>query len=288
MASGWGHSMNRRRLAFALLVSLGLHSLLVLSLRSSLFGDSHSSKQVATGDYGELSLCESPPEKEKAPEIDLKNLVPDLPKVPDPPQPPTQNGMGMMQPPTPPEMGMGMGGMTNTVNAGGMEKKGVPLHGKVKAGKTIIYLLDCSSSMSEGNALTQAKGCLLESLAGLDETVTFQIIAYNSAAYSHAQEPVRCTEKNRKDAVTWLEKITPQGASNHRSGFEAACWRKPHALFLLTDADDLGAKELATLSKLIPEGLYLNVAIFGESETRGLLEKLTEQRGGVVRRYSQK
>jgi hypothetical protein len=270
-------------------------------------------------DYGEISLCEAPSLAETEAAIDLKNLPPDPPKEDAPPpsaEPPPFNPLPMPASPaasssskdtqssgatntpssgTPPPPSSG----TNETHSSGRTangasnpssavKKGVPLHGKVKAGKTIIYILDSSSSMAEDDALSHAKRCLQASVMNLDETTKFQIIAYNSRAFSHTQEPILCTDRNRQDALKWLEKLTPQGSSHHQSGFELACWRRPDAIFLLTDADDLGPKELALLNKMIPEDIYLNVTIFGESEPRGLLEKLTEPRGGTVRRYSQK
>lgn len=320
--------MDRRRVILGLMVSLTVHGLLILSLRIAVLSSSMLTVREPSVwvDYGEISLCEGPSLNETETAIDLKNLLADpLKEVAPPPsaEPPPFNPLPMPASPIvssssndtqssgaintpssgtapPPSMGTNdtpsssknapSSGRTanGASNPSSAVKKGVPLHGKVKAGKTIIYILDSSSSMADDDALSHAKRCLQASLMNLDETTKFQIIAYNSRAFSHSQEPILCTDRNRQEALAWLEKLTPQGSSHHQSGFESACWRRPDAIFLLTDADDLGPKELAVLSKIIPEDTYLNVTIFGESEPRGLLEKLTEPRGGTVRRYSQK
>ncbi len=291
--------MDRRRVIFGLMVSFGFHGLLILILRTvtvpALLG---TITEPAWVDYGEISLCEAPALAEPEPTIDLTHLLPDLPKeketasphlnpVPMQPLPAAASTSNDTQTSGTSESQSGSG-VNGTGPSSPAVKQGVPLHGKVKAGKTIIYILDCSSSMAEENALSYAKRCLQASLLNMDETVKFQIIAYNSHAFSHSEAPIDCSDRNRQAALSWLEKLSPQGSSHHQSGFESACWRRPDAIFFLTDADDLGSKELAVLSKIIPEETYLNVIIFGESENRGLLEKLTAPRGGSVRYYSHK
>lgn len=297
--------MHRHQIICGLIVSLGLHGLLIIIFRLTLPQLTVLAVPGSSSvDYGEISLCEASPLSKEDQTIDLKNLLPDLPKevasssfIPlsmptfsaDSSSSSNEQSSGSNDTQSSSSNETASSRATNSASdLGPAAKKGVPLHGKVKAGKTIIYILDSSSSMSEADALSHAKRCLRASLLNLDETTKFQIIAYNSRAFSHTQEPILCTERNRQDALVWLEKLTPQGSSHHQSGFESACWRRPDAIFHLTDADDLGPKELAILSKIIPEDTYLNVTIFGESEPRGLLEKLTEPRGGTVRRYSQK
>ena len=160
-----------------------------------------------------------------------------------------------------------------------------PLHGSLKPGKSIVYVIDRSSSMGVDGFLRQAIAAVKASLAqpGLD--VRFQIVAYNGGSRQLGSELWLANLENEAKASRWLESLTAEGSSNHRTGMLEALRMRPDAIFLLTDADDLDDKEVRAIRALIHEPVCLNVAVFGNQRPKGEtpLERMTHDFGGKVR-----
>jgi hypothetical protein len=162
---------------------------------------------------------------------------------------------------------------------------GTPLHGKLRAGKSIVYVLDRSSSMGVDGMLRKACAAIKASLCQLPADCRFQIVAYNGGVSRLASELLPATDENRQRADRWLDELLAEGSSNHRVGIQEALWLRPNALFLLTDADDLDEREVKAISSLMREPVYLTAAVFGGGgQTRETpLERLTKETGGGVR-----
>jgi hypothetical protein len=160
-----------------------------------------------------------------------------------------------------------------------------PLHRALKPGKSIVYVIDRSSSMGVDGFLQQAIAAVQASLAqpGLD--VRFQIVAYNGGTSELGPELWSANLENESKAARWLGGLTAEGRSNHRAGMLEALRMHPDAVFLLTDADDLEEKEVRAIRALIREPVSLNVAVFGSRRPVGEtpLEQLTRDFGGSVR-----
>ncbi len=158
------------------------------------------------------------------------------------------------------------------------------LHGKAKAGKTVVYLLDCSSSM--GPALSRAKAIVRESLKQLGPDAKFQLVAYNGGAETCFPTTSVADAEHLAAANKWLDRRTAEGRSDHLRGFREALAAKPDALFVLTDADDFDAKEVKTLAAITPSRVFVSAAIFGRPPAvtgSSPLEQFTRQRNGAVR-----
>lgn len=160
-----------------------------------------------------------------------------------------------------------------------------PLHGKLKAGKTIVYAIDRSSSMGTDGLLDSACRAIKDSLEQLDPDARFQIVAYNSGAITISATPLLASSANKTRANRWLDGLSAEGSSNHVSGLRESLAHQPDALFLLTDADDFDGKEVRTIRPLFRERVYLNVAIFGtrSSSHESVLERLLAELNGSVR-----
>lgn len=161
---------------------------------------------------------------------------------------------------------------------------GNSLHGKLKAGKSIAYVLDRSSSMGSDGQLRSACEVVKASLQHLSPEARFQIVAYNAAPTMLANQPLPATEENKSRAARWLDTLLAEGSSNHIVGLREALWQQPNAVFLLTDADDLEAKEVKTIRGLVRDRVLLNVVLFGSgSKTNETpLRKLCESTGGAI------
>jgi hypothetical protein len=113
------------------------------------------------------------------------------------------------------------------------------LHGALDAGKTIVYVIDCSGSMGEFGKLARAHAALLATLRGQKESVRFQVVAYNSTARALLPGAVPATATNVEAAATRLVDLEAKGRSNHAEAVRIAMQYRPDVILLLTDANDL-------------------------------------------------
>ncbi|WP_020473982.1 VWA domain-containing protein [Zavarzinella formosa] len=160
------------------------------------------------------------------------------------------------------------------------------LHGRVKSGKTIVYLLDCSSSM--GGCIQRAKATLQESLKQLGPECRFQLVAYNGGATGCFTASRLPDEDNLAAADQWLKNLVAEGRSDHLKGFREALSVQPDAIFLLTDADDFDEKEVKAILAITPPTVFVNAAIFGSPMGIPMvtpLEYLTRRLNGSIRWY---
>jgi len=132
------------------------------------------------------------------------------------------------------------------VKPAGAVKPAAPLapaiHGAMKGGQSVVYVLDCSGSMGEFGKLTLARAALVSTLRRQPADVKLQVLAYNSAAY--ALLPGGCvaaTVANIAAAESGLANLKATGRSNHVEAVRAAVALRPDVIVLLTDADELSA-----------------------------------------------
>jgi Ca-activated chloride channel family protein len=159
-----------------------------------------------------------------------------------------------------------------------------PLHGQLKAGKTIVYVLDRSASMGIDGVLPRAIASLRASLDQLGPDSRFQIVAYNGGTMTFVPQPVVATPDAIGQAGRWLSGLIAEGGSNHVRGFREALAARPDVVFLLTDADDLEASDVRTIAALNRKPARVLAAVFGgirpAHETP--LERLATLTGGSI------
>jgi von Willebrand factor type A domain len=160
-----------------------------------------------------------------------------------------------------------------------------PLHGRLKPGQSIVYLVDRSSSMSRGKAWVRAIEAIRASLAQLDPECRFDVVAYNGGTMSFARGLTDASEDNRRKAIAWLERLIPEGGSDHVAGFREAIHRQSDVVVLLTDADDLDATEIRRMDSLIHNDVMVRGVLFASptSAENGtpLADFLQRHRGSI-------
>lgn len=160
-----------------------------------------------------------------------------------------------------------------------------PLHGKLRPGQTIVYLLDRSASMGPDGLLPRAVAALRASLAQLGPDTRFQIVAYNGGTTTFGPTPI----PGRTDAVEradrWLGELTAEGRSDHRAGFVDALAVHPDMIVLLTDADDLDESDVRAIRSRLRPGVTLTAIVLGgrRAPRETPLDRLTRATGGEVR-----
>ncbi len=119
-----------------------------------------------------------------------------------------------------------------------------PLHGAMKPGQSVVYILDCSGSMGEFGKLDMARSALMATLRRQPETLHFQVIPYNSNARLLLPGAWSTISGNLALTENRLARLEATGRSNHAEALRVAVTLRPEAIVWLTDADDLSAAKL--------------------------------------------
>lgn len=119
-----------------------------------------------------------------------------------------------------------------------------PLHGAMKPGQSVVYILDCSGSMGEFGKFARARAALIATLSRQPEGVRFQVILYNSTVRQLIPGGLITVAANIQAAETRLATVEPAGRSNHAEALRMAAGLHADAIVWLTDADDLSFAKL--------------------------------------------
>jgi Mg-chelatase subunit ChlD len=138
------------------------------------------------------------------------------------------------------------GSTTDNVKPAGTAaaSEAMPLHGAMKPGQSVVYILDCSGSMGEFGKLDMARSALIATLRRQPDTLRFQVIPYNSNARLLVPGGMSTIAVNVGLAEAKLVKLEAVGRSNHAEAIRIAVELRPEAIVWLTDADDLSAAKL--------------------------------------------
>lgn len=110
--------------------------------------------------------------------------------------------------------------------------------------RSVVYVIDQSSSMGLHGGLEAARKELLASLETLPAETTFQIVAYNRTVHPLLQQQtsslVAATTASKARARELLSALATEGQTDHVNALKAALRLEPEMVYWLTDADDLG------------------------------------------------
>ena len=178
----------------------------------------------------------------------------------------------------------------------------------------VLFVIDRSGSMSywigfkggmrkvaafrEPDKMTVATRELRQAVGGLDERVSFNILAYGNEFDAFVRRPVRATDSRRKKVATWIGKLKPGGSTNLAGTLlEAMASTRPgkaprdeaiaDTIVVLSDgAPNCGpiaydADILAELRRLNSDGMVTIHAIFlGVDGDEGFMRSLANDHGG--------
>ena len=121
-------------------------------------------------------------------------------------------------------------------------------YGVRSVAQTVVFVVDCSGSMGQGDRLERAKRELRRSVADMQFPQQFLVIFYNDEPIPMPGAALKSAEAaSREQLLNWLRTIGPDGGTDPRSALRMAIRLKPDAIYLLSD----GA---------FPEGTAENVA----------------------------
>jgi hypothetical protein len=158
---------------------------------------------------------------------------------------------GLFQPhaevPATPGLGRGIG---STGGGGRHGSRGTtPFFGIVDVGSRFVYVIDCSGSMYNHNAMGAAKNELLRSLHTLNRYQQFQIVFYNTdQKWLKAPGKIdfrffAADEKGLRLAGDFISEIEAGGGTVHLAAVDLALRLHPDVLFFLTDGGKPGLSD---------------------------------------------
>ncbi len=269
-----------RTVAVPLLLSLALHSLLVLALW---FWPTRTRSPTLTIDSTRITLDTRMLEPRAstllpAPEMpsDLRgpdvhtSLAPQLLEAPDPVGAATVRERS--SPPLPDSRG----------------SEGGSLFPLPAMAASVVYVLDRSVSMGVNRKLDFARGELIASLRRLPPSARFQVIDYNEYAETlifDGRTDLLPAEPAIVDrAVAFLNTRDAGGTTNHVAALRRALNLHADVIYFLTDADDLKGEDVAALTRQNHGCIIHTIELTRAARPEGPLAQLARDNRGTYRR----
>ncbi len=159
----------------------------------------------------------------------------------------------------------------------------------------VVYVVDCSGSMTNYNAIRVAKSELMASLQGLERTQQFQILFYNQNVRDMRlngdgkSQLHFATDINRTLARQFIDSITADLGTDHMPALKQALRLTPEVIFLLTDADEpqLTSRDMNEIKRINQGRTRIHCIEFGKGaelvKVDNFLKRLARENGGSYR-----
>jgi len=243
-----------RRRSIALTCSLLLHALIagfLIWLVRMQEAPSSAAIDSAVTDDGPMALYmgsirpTSPrkPEDDIPSEEQMQRVRVELPAV----APSSSGGFAPQVEPSRP----GGSGDSNTGQGG---SGGGTFFGSPVQARSVVYLIDRSLSMGVSGALASARSELLGSLRQLPPGTRFQVLFYNRSALPLAIQGKFDLQPTTREVIDDVERqvqtIRGEGGTDHVQALRRGLAIQTDVLYLVSDADDLSAKDVQALTEL--------------------------------------
>ena len=143
----------------------------------------------------------------------------------------------------------------NPVGAGGSSSNSCPAFFGVQVpARSVVFVIDRSTSMWVNHGLEAAKRELLEKLDRLPSGTRFQVFFYDNKV-----ECVGSTERDgllansnesRRRVIGFIKSINARGSTDHLTALRRALELRPVAILFMTDAEDLTRNQVRSITDL--------------------------------------
>jgi hypothetical protein len=152
-------------------------------------------------------------------------------------------------------------------------------------GTSVVFVIDRSGTMGLNGRLERAKRELIASLSLLPSTARFQVIAYHRQA--EAQLPgtglVAVSPEAVSEATSAMNRLVPEGGTDHGKALRAALALQPDVICFLTDDDDLTTEQVREITRLNRGRASIHALCFVEPNGESAMPMLARQNRGVFR-----
>ncbi|MEX0642524.1 MAG: vWA domain-containing protein [Pirellulales bacterium] len=158
------------------------------------------------------------------------------------------------------------------------------------AGKSFVYVVDCSDSMNERSKFRRAKYELMRSLEQLSSDQQYFVIFYSDGAYPmDAESTVAATEEEIARTGEWIDDVGASGGTNPLPALLIALSLQPDAIYFLSDGqfDPQIILELRGRNRdnrrLNQTQIPIHTIAFGDRRAEGLMKSISRNSGGRYR-----
>lgn len=155
------------------------------------------------------------------------------------------------------------------------------------AARSVVYVIDRSISMGLKGALDDARQELLDSLARLAPSTQFQVIFYNREAQplilTGRRGLVPATDAVLREATAAVAAVQAEGSTNHPGALRQALLLEPEVVYLVTDADDMTAEQVRTVTSLNRGRSAIHAIHLGNAREGPALRELARTNRGTYR-----
>jgi Ca-activated chloride channel family protein len=154
--------------------------------------------------------------------------------------------------------------------------------------KNITFILDTSGSM-RGKKIAQAKEALKYCLDNLNPQDMFNLIRFSSDVEVFSKEMVKVSDKTKKEAEEFIEKLQAEGGTNIQEALLTAVKeqkdKRPHIIIFLTDGlPTAGERDTSSIIKNLGEKNKDNrIFVFGlgDNVNTHLLDLISQKNKGT-------
>ena len=158
-------------------------------------------------------------------------------------------------------------------------------YGVPAIGKSVVFVIDRSASMGLDGRLDRARRELAASLHRLPATARFQVIAYHRMAETLVLDGQRhlvaATPTAIDAAIAFVERLSPEGATDHAAALRNALALEPDVIYFLTDDDDLTASQVHDITRRNRRRACIHTLCFVRPYDSAALAELARQNGGT-------
>lgn len=161
----------------------------------------------------------------------------------------------------------------------------------------VVYVIDCSASMSQNHRLQVAQRELLRSISRLDPKQQFEIVFYRDkpipmSTWDRSLNGLRpATPENLKAAEQFVRQMDASNGTDHIPAIRQALALSPDVIFLLTDASEprLTDKEIREIAQACRGKIHVYAIEFGILADAGsipsFLKKLADRTAADYRYF---
>jgi hypothetical protein len=165
---------------------------------------------------------------------------------------------------------------------------GAGFFGSKGAGKTFVYVVDCSGSMY-GQRFKRAKDELVRSINKLSPEQKFYVYFFNDRTFplfdpKPAKGLQAANKTNKQRASAWIRARDPESTTNPNLALQQALEMQPEVIFLLTDGeldDPLEVRRM--IQKFNKSNVVIHTIAFENEEGAMTLEAIAKENNGTFR-----
>ena len=165
---------------------------------------------------------------------------------------------------------------------------GAGFFGSKGAGKSFVYVVDCSGSMY-GHRFNRAKTELVRSINKLKPEQKFYVYFFNDRTFplfdpKPAPGMLPAIRGNVERASRWIRSRQPESTTNPNLALKQALEMKPEVIFLLTDGElDDAAEVRQMILRNNKSNVVIHTIAFENEEASATLEAIAKENNGTFR-----